>query len=148
MIFLAVSLGFNAENIREHITERRVAEELAENLYREALLDSADAHEAIWERLQVKEKHVDLYIDYVRDSSLNSVSDTFMRHFFAGFLNNVYFEPNDGVLSQLKNSGSLRYLKSSKLQQEIGRYSVAIANVRTRKRRNETWYNSTSGHSC
>ena len=40
MIFLAVSMGFIAENIREHITENKIAHEMAENFYQELYSDS------------------------------------------------------------------------------------------------------------
>jgi len=42
------------------------------------------------------------------------------------------FEPKDGVLNQLKSSGSLRYFKSTKLQKLFGDISVYINNVRDR----------------
>jgi hypothetical protein len=42
------------------------------------------------------------------------------------------FEPKDGVLSQLKSSGSLRYFKNTTLQKLFGDISVAINNVRYR----------------
>jgi hypothetical protein len=42
------------------------------------------------------------------------------------------FDPNDGILNQLRNSGELRYFKSSILQSEIGKLSVAINNLRNR----------------
>ena len=45
------------------------------------------------------------------------------------------FEPNDGILNQLRNSGELRYFKSSELQSEIGQLSVQIAIVRSRNDR-------------
>ena len=42
MIFLAVTLGFFAENIREHFSENGKAKELAESLYKEVYSDSVD----------------------------------------------------------------------------------------------------------
>ena len=132
MIFLAVTMGFIAENIRESITENKIAGELAESLYKEVYHDSVSIHDDIEKRLTVKEQEVDHFIDYVKDSSVTNVSNDFVKNFFSGFLNNYFFEPKDGILSQLRNSGSLRYFKSSQLQEEIGQLSVAIANVRTR----------------
>ena len=42
------------------------------------------------------------------------------------------FEPNDGILNQLRNSGTLRYFKGIGLQNSISRFNVAILNVRNR----------------
>src|SRR5262249_735518 len=42
------------------------------------------------------------------------------------------FEPKDGILSQLKSSGSLRYFKSVELQKLLGDLDVSINNIRTR----------------
>jgi hypothetical protein len=47
----------------------------------------------------------------------------------------IIFEPNDGILNQLRNSGELRYFKNSELQAEIGKLSVKIAYVRSRNDR-------------
>jgi hypothetical protein len=44
----------------------------------------------------------------------------------------LLFDPNDGILNQLRNSGELRYFKSSVLQSQIGKLSVAITNLRSR----------------
>ena len=47
-------------------------------------------------------------------------------------ITSYFFEPKDGVLNQLKNSGSLRYFKNTTLQKLFGDISVAINNVRYR----------------
>src|SRR5450631_2771420 len=52
MIFLAVTLGFFAETIREHISENAKAGELAESLYKEAYSDSVD----IQNRLMIRRR--------------------------------------------------------------------------------------------
>jgi hypothetical protein len=47
-------------------------------------------------------------------------------------MNRYAFEPKDGMLSQLRNSGSLRYFKSVYLQKLLGDISVSINNIRER----------------
>jgi len=133
MIFLAVTLGFFAETIREHISENGKAKELAESLYKEVYSDSVNIQKILITRAR-KEEELDQFISYMRDSSLINVSDRFYRSFAWSFLisSTVLFEPADGMLNQLRNSGSLRYFKSNKLQSEIGELSVSIAKVRSR----------------
>ncbi|HEV8506000.1 MAG TPA: hypothetical protein VGQ53_11390 [Chitinophagaceae bacterium] len=133
MIFLAVTMGFFAETIRESFSENAKAKELAESLYKEAYSDSIDIQKRLMVRDR-KEKEIDFFIAYVKDSSLTNLSDRFYRSFTWSFfiLSTIQFEPADGMLNQLRNSGSLRYFKSNELQREIGELSVAIAKVRSR----------------
>jgi len=133
MIFLAVTLGFFAETVRERLSENSKAKELAESLYKEVYSDSLIVQRIMLIRGR-KEEALDYFINYMRDSSLANVSDSFYRSFAWSFLisSTILFEPADGMLNQLRNSGSLRYFKSNKLQSEIGELSVSIAKVRGR----------------
>jgi hypothetical protein len=133
MLFLAVFCGFIAENIREHTVEMKRAKELAKNLYKEIYADSIAAQQKIAIRNKKEEECV-YFINYVKDSSLTKLSPRFYPAFTWAFLQSaqLLFEPNDGILNQLRNSGELRYFKSSELQSEIGKLSVQIANVRNR----------------
>jgi hypothetical protein len=133
MLFLAVSCGFLAENFREHYVEHQRAKQLAKNLYKEIFADSIALEEKIAIRI-IKEKECAFFIEYVKDSSLINLSPRFYPAFTWAFIQSaqLLFEPNDGMLNQLRNSGELRYFKSSELQASIGRLSVAVANVRTR----------------
>src|SRR6186713_435160 len=133
MLFLAVFCGFLAENYREHYVEHQRAVQLAKNLYKEILADSIALEEKIAIRI-IKEKECAFFIDYVKDSSLTNFSTHFYPAFTWTFVQSaqLFFEPNDGILNQLRNSGELRYFRNSELQSEIGRLSVQIANVRSR----------------
>ena len=136
MLFLAVFLGFVAENIREHRVEQQRAKELAKNLYKEIYTDSAGVQLCIANRI-IKEKECGYFIDYVKDSSLTNLSPHFFPAFTTALIQIQYiiFEPNDGILNQLRNSGELRYFKNSELQSELGNLSVKISYVRTRNDR-------------
>ncbi len=131
MIFLAVSMGFIAENIREHISENTKAKELAETLYHEVLADSVNIQNVLSIR-KVKEDNIVGLKNYFADSSFTNISVKFMQS-FAWFIQTSYvFEPKDGMLNQLRNSGALRYFKNLQLQKDIGDFSVAINVVRNR----------------
>lgn len=133
MLFLAVFAGFLAENQREHYVEDQRAKTLAKNLYKELYADSLTIQQKIALR-NTKESECAYFINYVKDSSLTTLSDRFYPAFTWAFLQSatLVFEPNDGVLNQLRNSGELRYFKSSELQAAIGKLSVSIANLRSR----------------
>ncbi len=133
MIFLAVSMGFIAENIREKFIENERAHELAESLYQEVYDDSIQLQK-IMDLRDRKEKALVYLNGYIKDSSLANTSHTFYRNFTWAFVIHpaISFEPADGMLNQLRNSGSLRYFKSNELQKRCGELSVAISKIRTR----------------
>lgn len=133
MLFLAIFLGFIAENIREHNVEMQRAKLLAKNLYKEIYNDSIVVAQRIRVR-ERKEKECAYFINYVKDSSLATPPPQFYSAFSWAFIQTqqMFFEPNDGILNQLRNSGELRYFKNSKLQSTIGDLSVMIVNIRNR----------------
>jgi hypothetical protein len=135
MLFLAVFLGFIAENIREHIAETNHAKELAKNFFEEVRNDSIVASKKVANRIKQENALIDL-AKYLKDSSLTKdVSKTFVLNFIYGiyFRTPSVFEPKTVILEQLKNSGSLRYFKNEELQKSIGDLSVAINNIKDRQ---------------
>ncbi len=144
MLFLAVFCGFLAEYQLEHKIEKERAKELAENLYHEVYADSIVMQQAIVNRL-TKEKSYSDFAAYVRDSSLINPSFNFYHSFATAFVNHkaLIFEPKDGILTQLINSGSLRYFRNSQLQAAIGLLSVVIAKIRARYTRETTFLDFT-----
>jgi hypothetical protein len=133
MLFLAVFCGFLAEYQLEHTIEHQREKEYAKALYDEFYADSIVFTNKINGRLS-KEKDCDYLINYIRDSSLiNLPKEFYPAYTVVMYLITSYtFEPKDGILNQLKGSGSLRYFKSASLQKLLGDISVYINNVRDR----------------
>jgi hypothetical protein len=133
MLFLAVFLGFVAENVRETSVEHEREKQYAQQLYTEFYADSIAFAGKINARMD-KEKDCDYIYSYIKDSSLTDLPKKFYPAYTTVFylINSYTFEPKDGVLSQLKSSGSLRYFKDPVLQKLFGDISVAINNVRYR----------------
>jgi hypothetical protein len=133
MLFLAVFLGFVAENIRETSLEQEREKQYAKELYSEFFADSIAFTRKINARMD-KERDCDYLYGYIKDSSLTNLPKDFYPAYTPVFylINSYTFEPKDGILSQLKSSGSLRYFKNATLQKLFGDISVAINNVRYR----------------
>ena len=133
MLFLAVFCGFLAEYQLEHVIEHQREKELAHALYDELSDDSIMVATKLANRLE-KEKDMDYLSSYFKDSSLTNLPKEFYPAYTTSlYLINTYsFEPKDGILSQLKNSGSLRYFKSVALQKLLGDINVNINDIRTR----------------
>jgi len=141
MLFLAVFCGFLAENFREHKVEQQRAKELAVSFYDE-LSGNLTALENTNIFREKKHKSLKYLQIYFQDSSIVNCSNTFTIQLLYGFftLSPSFFEPSDAILEQLKNSGSLRYFKSSELQKLTGNLSVSIANLRKRNAFEEVYY--------
>jgi len=129
LLFLAVFLGFVAENFRQKISERQQAEELAHNFYDELLADSVAIRWYIDARF-TKDTALIALKEYVLDSSLEKVSRAFVKNYYTALFLNNRFEPTDVLLEQLKNSGSLLYFKNKELQRLTGGLSECIARMR------------------
>jgi hypothetical protein len=136
MLFLAVCCGFLAENFREHYVEDQRAKLLANNLYKELIADSINVQQKMAMR-QIKENECAYFIAYVKDSNLTAPGERFFPSFTWALLQTqrILFEPSDGILNQLRNSGELRYFKDQVLQAAIGKLGVSIANIRDRHQR-------------
>src|SRR3569833_1058175 len=111
MIFLAVMMGFFAENLREHISDNNREKEFAKALYTELKDDSIAAADKLNARM-VKDRELVYLHDYFKDSSLTVLPRGFYKSFTIGayLINRYAFEPKDGILSQQRNSGKQRYL--------------------------------------
>jgi hypothetical protein len=133
MLFLAVFLGFLAEYQLEHIIERERENELATSFYNELKGDSLAIQIAIGNRRR-KDAAFNYMKKYFSDSSITLCSKTFSTNFFYAFAtySPSIFEPNDAILNQLKNAGSLRYFKNQELQELTGKLSVAISKLKNR----------------
>lgn len=141
MIFVAVSMGFIAENIREHITESKIAHEMAENFYQELVTDSIKLDKIL--ALRKKKEYACRYtMQYFKDSSLTNPTDSFYRHFTLSLLQmgaNSTFDPTDGILNQLQNSGTRRFFKNQQLQKQVSELGVTISFMKIRNERELTF---------
>ncbi len=134
MLFLAVFLGFVAENARENFAETEQAKELAKSFYEELKNDSVTVATKLQGRIR-KEKAIEYMVSFLKDSSLNSTSKSLSVNFIWAITARtpIIFTPRTVVLEQLKSSGSLRYFKNQELQKLIGDLSVTIDYLKARQ---------------
>src|SRR4029078_6416918 len=120
MIFLAVTLGFFAETIRENITEHRRAREFAESMVQDLQEDTAQL------------KSYRDYFDFAAkttDTLQQLLANAEPAHIPSGKLYwyglfggaHRYFVPNDQTFQQMKSSGSLRYF-NKKVASAVAKY--------------------------
>ena len=120
MIFLAVSLGFIAENIRESITEHEKAKVFAESMLEDLSADQ--------EQLKVYRKYFAESVE-MADTLMQLLSDNDPKTIPTGKLYwyglragaRQYFVANDATFQQMKNSGSLRYF-NKEIANDVAKY--------------------------
>ena len=121
MIFLAVTMGFFAESLREHINENNKAKEFAVTLYNDLKLDTAE---------------LEGYLTYFRYATANT--DSLMKLLSAqepkqipsgklywfGLFGGAYhvFTPHDATLLEMKSSGSLRFFGDKIINRKLALY--------------------------
>jgi hypothetical protein len=124
MIFLAVTLGFFAENIRENYVEHKSAREYASLLIEDLATDTVELNNAA---------HIQSLIITGGDSLGNLLSsDTKLiaggKLYYYEYLSSVRwnFISHDATLQQLKSSGALRYLGDASLVRKIMNYEQSV----------------------
>lgn len=137
MLFLAVFCGFLAEYQLEHKIENDRAKELAKNLFIELQEDSIRLAKVMKLRNR-KEEATKYLMTYFEKANFQQESDSAIRSIAFAYLSvsgGVIFDPSEGILNQLQNSGSRRYFKSQTLQNAISYLSSSIHFVRLRNER-------------
>ncbi len=112
MIFLAVTLGFFAETLREKITEHTLAKEYAESLVKNLEADTEQLH-AYRDYYANANNNVDTLLQLLAkdDAAKIPTGELYWYGLFGGA--HGYFTPNDATLQQIKSTGAMRYFKTS-----------------------------------
>ena len=128
MLFLAVFCGFLAENQREHIVEAHRAKQYAKSLLNDLKEDTVELQSGI--------NHLNFLIsaiDSIASIVLNNHDKTKLPGNFYYFCRLTSFsypiDWNSSTLSQLIQSGNLRYLKNKELVNKINKYYALQLNI-------------------
>ena len=121
MIFLAVTMGFIAENIREKISERETEKSNMELVVDNLKEDTASLNFVIKKNMRSLEIIDSLLL--LRDKSLKDSNNvkTFYRLYYQCALN-YSFISNSSAFELMKNSGSLRFLKNKTVMGNLYKY--------------------------
>ncbi len=124
MIFLAVLMGFIAENIRESISEHKRAAEFARSYYEDVRKDTAALHAAMHFSKQ-KSAGLDSALIVLHHLTGKPKEDTALYTQLALSASVVPFDPTEGTYEQIKSSGSLRYF-NQRLVSLMNSYDVQV----------------------
>ncbi|HEY5122587.1 MAG TPA: hypothetical protein VIK14_02505 [Ignavibacteria bacterium] len=123
MIFLAVTMGFIAENIREQITEHKTAKILAQSMLEDIKKDTASLHMVIafsYQKLSAADS-----IIAILHSPRDKWNDTNFYKYLGPIMTSYPFISTDGTYAQMKTSGTLRYFNQS-LVNQMNAYDVQL----------------------
>jgi hypothetical protein len=122
MIFLAVFMGFIAENVREHIVEKNrvkdYAKEMVENLKYDTIRCSKNR-----ERNEAAMQGIDSLRGELKRAIAGHIDGNKLYYLvmkYRGEINSAVF--NSSAITELKNSGSLRLIDNKKLVAKISDY--------------------------
>lgn len=124
MIFLAVTLGFIAENVREHFVENKTTKELLKN-YKEELREQqivySNAIKSFTEKLSYCDSAKRIIYNGKENSKLSIIENLF--HNISSL---TIIHITTSAYDQMVSSGSLRYITNTGFLNLMGQYRSAI----------------------
>jgi hypothetical protein len=128
MLFIAVSLGFFAENKREEYVEKTKAKEYAKSLYDDLKVDTM----VVQRTLKIKTfqgNKLDSLLIITGLEDLSKHRDQLLYYLLFIYPNDV-FMTQDVTFLQLRNSGNFRYIENLTLYKKIANYYKTYENYR------------------
>jgi hypothetical protein len=121
MLFLAVFCGFLAENKREHIVEAHRAKEYAKSLFNDLKEDTAEINAGILQNNFMISAFDSCITIGLKANKKSTVPTSF--YYYSRFVTNSYsIDWNESTLTQLLQSGNLRYFRNKELVDKINNY--------------------------
>jgi hypothetical protein len=131
MIFLAVTLGFFAESLREHLSDKRIEREYIVSFVEDLKQDTANFNRVI----PLSESNLKGV-----DSLLNSLLDTpytgssirmiyYLKERYADWI--IPMSYTTGTITQLRNAGGLRLITDKRSSDSINFYNIELDGVKS-----------------
>lgn len=125
MIFLAVTMGFFAESLRENITKKEKETEYITSLARDLEKDKINLGIIIDDN-QKKIKGLDSLLS-LADSDMANVKNRKLMYRYSSHVSwYSVFISNDATMSQLKNSAGLQFIKRNHIADSVAKYDQEI----------------------
>ena len=124
MIFIAVSMGFIAENIREHLVNKEKEKMYMESMLSDLKKDTAEVSQIIYFQntlLAKMDSALSIPVDKLRNID---VQDTFYHHFIYFYGWEWTFTRYDNTISQLKHAGGFSILQNKKVVDSISNLNI------------------------
>ena len=121
MLFLAVFCGFLAENQREHFVEHRRENQFIVSLMKDMQMDTSWLN-IVTIRKEQRISDLDSALFSFKNLKGNELPASIYRNLRRS-MNNLYFYPHNGTITQLRNSGGMRLIRDRKTVELIELYN-------------------------
>jgi hypothetical protein len=121
MIFLAVTMGFFAESVREYITENKHAKEYAEAMVNDLSRDTTDLKNYL-DYFNYAASNVDTLMQLVSANDIKAIPSGKLYWYGLWAAAHRNFVPHDATVHQMESSGALRYFTNLSLNHEVAEY--------------------------
>ncbi|MFM2016298.1 MAG: hypothetical protein RIQ51_1788 [Bacteroidota bacterium] len=122
MLFLAVSLGFMAENIREHQIEKQREIAYLKNVHEDLKLDLINI-DNVFNSNSIRLKAMDTLFNIINN---NTITNEDVYYYIRNLALRSTFESSHVGLDQIKSAGGLRMVKNSEITSGIQEYERAL----------------------
>ena len=123
MLFLAVTAGFFAENLREHRIEQKREKKLIRALLGDLEADVLQIDSLI-KRRSTRNADCDSLIKLLITANRKKGGHVYLYSRNAS--RRIHFRPQDGTLQQLRNSGGFRVVHNDEILSHINSYELAL----------------------
>jgi hypothetical protein len=121
MLFIAVTLGFFAENKREEMVEGHREHQYIQSLYEDLKKDTGNLNNLIkYDIIQISK--IDTATNILTDVVLNDSTIKLLYRVNLKTLGNIRLTLNERTSSQLKNSGGMRLIENQEISNQISEY--------------------------
>ncbi len=127
MIFIAVSMGFIAESIRENISDSAKEKEYMTSLVNDLKNDMISIKTNLTIKKQGIEKADSLLSILQQKDFQNKTGEIY--YFGRSLSIRSFYYPNDGTIQQLKNAGGFRFIKKRNVIDSLQKYISRTGNL-------------------
>ena len=125
MIFLAVSMGFIAENIREHVSEKKIEDTYIRSFVADLAQDTAEFNRVIPTEIQAV-KGLDTMLHLLDTYQQSDSTDKLLYYLFRRYTLSIEgMGYTQRTVTQLKSTGGLRLIGDNQASDNIITYSKA-----------------------
>ncbi len=129
MIFLAVTMGFFAEQIREHFVDAKKEKEYIISMLKELRSDSAQLTEVFKDSILIKKIDSLSMLLLSRSDSQQTIKRVYLLAGAIGQFNNMEFSRN--TLTQLKSGGNMRLIRNPDVVDSLNKLDNIITGLYT-----------------
>jgi hypothetical protein len=129
MIFLAVTLGFFAENLRENVSRHERELNYMTGIVQDLKEDTTEMNNIFFkQQFLLNQMDSALSLPVERLNNINT-QDTFYHHYVYFFSLLSQFKPHDNTLTQLRNAGGFSVIRHEDVLDSIGELNLYYLNL-------------------